>query len=86
MSDFGFEISLNRKTYTLWTIPAEFKRKHKIVDGQHYRFEICLNNTILGTESLNVTSGEEIYLPASYQRQVKNRQGVIKFTLRDSRF
>ena len=84
MSDFEFEISLNRKPYSLWTIPAEFKRKHKIVDGRHYRFEIYLNNTILGTELLNVTSGEEIYLPASYQQQVKNRQGVVKFTLKDS--
>jgi hypothetical protein len=85
MSDYEFEISLNRKTYTLWTIPAEFKRKHKIVDGQRYRFEISLNGTILGTESLTVTSGEEIYLPANYQQQVKNRQGLIKFTLKDSR-
>ena len=54
MSDFGFEIPLNRKTYTLWTIPAEFKRKHKIVDGQHYRFEICLGGLGSGLQSCNV--------------------------------
>jgi hypothetical protein len=83
MTDFEFEISLDRKTYTIWTIPSEFKRKHGIVDGQRRLFEITLNGSILGTENLKVTSGEELYLPASYQRQVMNRQGVIKFTLKD---
>ena len=83
MMDFEFEISLSRKTYTLWTIPSEFKRLHGILDGQRRLFEICLNGSVLGTEKLKVTSGEELYLPASYQRQVMHRQGVVKFTLKD---
>jgi hypothetical protein len=83
MTDFEFEISLNRKTFTLWTIPLEFKRKHGIVDGRPRIFEISLNNTSLGTEKFTVTSGEEIYLPVSYQLKVKNRKGVVKFTLKD---
>ena len=83
MTGFEFEISLNRKTYTLWTIPSEFKRIHGILDGQRRLFEITLNGYLLGTEKLKVTSGEELYLPASYQSQVMNRQGVVKFTLKD---
>jgi hypothetical protein len=83
MKDSEFEISLNRKTYTLWTIPSGFKRIHGILDGQRRLFEISLNGSVLGTEKLKVTSGEELYLPVNYQRQVMNRQGVVKFTLKD---
>lgn len=85
MNDSEFEISLNRKTFTLWTIPADFKYRYGIRDGQKREFEIYLNKSLLGTEVFKVTSGEEIYLPKKYQRQVANNKGVIKFKLKDSK-